>query len=205
MLFASGGARNRTEAGGLKVRCSTFELRPRSERTGSTCVTRHPPSVANICSQCRVCLPQFPWVAASGRPPAPTRRCPVELRECPRHGLVEFAAYSHRGGRPRWRCKRCVGEAVTRRLQKIKRLLVKEAGGRCVVCGYDRCIVSLHFRHVDPASKAFSMSMASGKSRAAYRERHGSASSSAPTATVRSKLGSWSCLRAKLVGLAPID
>ena len=58
---------------------------------------------------------------------------------------------------------------MTRRLQKIKRLLVEEAGGCCVVCGYERCIISLHFHHVDPASKSFSMSMASGKSLAAYR------------------------------------
>jgi hypothetical protein len=34
---------------------------------------------------------------------------------------------------------------VSRRQQKIKRTLVAEAGGRCVVCGYDRCLRNLHF------------------------------------------------------------
>jgi hypothetical protein len=62
-----------------------------------------------------------------------------------------------------------VGEAVTRRHQKLKRLLVDEAGGCCAVCGYARCIINLHFHHVDPASESFSMSMARGKSAAAYR------------------------------------
>jgi cytochrome c553 len=58
---------------------------------------------------------------------------------------------------------------VTRRLQKVKRLLVEEAGGRCVLCGYNRCVVNLHFHHVDPAAKSFALSVAAGKSIAAYR------------------------------------
>jgi cytochrome c553 len=62
-----------------------------------------------------------------------------------------------------------VGEAVTRRLQKLKRLLVEDAGGGCAVCGYDRCVVNLHFHHVDPAAKSFALSVASGKSLAASR------------------------------------
>jgi len=114
----------------------------------------------------------IPLVKRTGRPPAPeTRRCPVELRECKHHGLTEFALYS--GGsrqRPRWRCKRCVGEAVTRRKQKIKRMLVDEAGGCCAVCGYARCVVNLHFHHVDPAQKAFALSMSTTKALATYRE-----------------------------------
>jgi cytochrome c553 len=52
----------------------------------------------------------------------------------------------------------------------IKRTLVAEAGGCCSICGYDRCIASLHFHHVDPAAKSFAMSMATGKSLATYRE-----------------------------------
>lgn len=47
-------------------------------------------------------------------------------------------------------------------------MLVERAGGRCAVCGYDRCIINLHFHHVDPATKSFNMTMASGKSEAAY-------------------------------------
>jgi len=91
------------------------------------------------------------------------------MRECRRHGLTAFALYSGGRGRSRRRCKRCVGEAVTRRHQKVKRTLVEEAGGRCTVCGYGRCIVNLHFHHMDPATKSFAMSMATGKSIAAYR------------------------------------
>ena len=122
-------------------------------------VTRKPPE------------PPTPLVKRTGRPPSPTRKCPVEIRRCPRHGETEFAAYS-RGpsGQRRWRCKRCIGEAVTRRKQKIKALLVEEAGGRCAICGYDRTVVNLHFHHVNPAEKSFGLSMSTTKALATYRE-----------------------------------
>jgi hypothetical protein len=90
----------------------------------------------------------------------------VQIRRCWRHGDGEFALYGRQA--PQWRCKRCVAEAVTRRHQKVRRLLVKRAGGKCVVCGYDRCIINLHFHHVDPSLKSFNMTMASGKSATAY-------------------------------------
>lgn len=58
---------------------------------------------------------------------------------------------------------------MTRRHRKVRATLVAEAGGACVLCGYARCEWNLHFHHVEPAEKAFSMTMASGKSLAAYR------------------------------------
>jgi hypothetical protein len=104
----------------------------------------------------------------SGRPPAPNST--AELRNCSIHGIIEFHRYS--GGKRgfRWKCKRCAGEAVTRRHQKLKRILVAEAGGACVTCGYRRCVVNLHFHHVDPALKSFGVTTSRGKSIAAYRE-----------------------------------
>lgn len=114
--------------------------------------------------------PPVPLVQRTGRPPDPNRRCSVELRECQVHGITEFAFYSAGLGFRRWRCKRCVGEAVTRRKQKIRRLLVAEAGGCCAVCGYDRCAINLAFHHVNPAEKSFALSSATTKALATYRE-----------------------------------
>lgn len=105
-------------------------------------------------------------IRRKGRPPSPDRTRPVEVRHCWRHGDSEFALYGRVA--PQWRCKRCVAEAVTRRHRRVRQILVEQAGGRCAVCGYDRCIISLHFHHVDPASKSFNMTMATGKSEAAY-------------------------------------
>src|SRR5215213_7376463 len=104
---------------------------------------------------------------------------------CKRHGLITFYRCRQGGRGYRWICKRCAGEAVTRRLQKVKRILVEEAGGRCAVCGYDRCMVNLHFHHVDPASKSFALSVATGKGIPNCARKQRSASSYAQTATAR--------------------
>lgn len=37
----------------------------------------------------------------------------------------------------------------------MKAILVAEAGGACVLCGYDRCERALSFHHLDPATKEF--------------------------------------------------
>jgi hypothetical protein len=104
--------------------------------------------------------------AKKGRPsrPGPTARIAV----CRKHGRTVFHLYNA-ATRPRYRCKRCVGEAVTRRLRVVKGTLVDDFGGACVVCGYDRLLASLHFHHVDLSTKSFPMTMSRGKSLAAYR------------------------------------
>lgn len=112
--------------------------------------------------------PPTPLVSNRGRPLKADRKSPAELRVCRRHGKTEFQRYGIRT--PRWRCKRCVGEAVTRRKQKIKRILVEDSGGCCAICGYSACIVSLQFHHVDPTQKVFAVNMGHGKSLAAFRE-----------------------------------
>ena len=92
-----------------------------------------------------------------------------ELRVCPHHGPAPHGRYGTGRGKSRLRCKRCIAEDVTRRHQRMRQLLLSEAGGRCAVCAYDRCSFNLHFHHVDPTQKAFSMHMGRGKSLAAYR------------------------------------
>ena len=77
------------------------------------------------------------------------------MRSCRRHGVTEFWLE----GRGYYRCKRCRMERVSRRRRKMKLILVAEAGGRCVLCGYDRCVGALHFHHVDPSTKRFHLSM----------------------------------------------
>jgi transposase len=73
---------------------------------------------------------------------------------CSRHGRTTFRICG-KGG---YRCARCNAEAVARRRRKVKRTLVDEAGGGCVLCGYDRCLTALEFHHLDRADKRFSLS-----------------------------------------------
>lgn len=63
-----------------------------------------------------------------------------------------------RRGSDGFRCRLCRTGAVQRRRREIKRLLVEEAGGACVLCGYDQSLAGLHFHHVDPSEKAFALS-----------------------------------------------
>jgi hypothetical protein len=44
----------------------------------------------------------------------------------------------------------------------VKARLVHEAGGRCVICGYDRHIGALEFHHLDPSEKRLELSRDGG-------------------------------------------
>ena len=75
-------------------------------------------------------------------------------RECALHGWTTFV----RVGKTHYRCARCNSESVAARRRRIKEILVRDAGGSCVVCGFSEYMGALHFHHVDPARKAFSVS-----------------------------------------------
>jgi transposase len=85
---------------------------------------------------------------------------------CERHGLTTFV----RVGRGGYRCGKCRSEAVTRRRRRVKATLVEEAGGKCVLCGYDTCLGALAFHHLDPSEKRFSLSQR-GVTRSLQRAR----------------------------------
>jgi len=46
-------------------------------------------------------------------------------------------------------------EAVTRRRKKIKNMSIEYKGGKCHICGYDKCVSALEFHHLDPSEKDF--------------------------------------------------
>jgi len=111
----------------------------------------------------------LPFTTRRGRRP----RTIVDITEggalvalCPTHGAVEHGIDSRR----HLRCLRCRSAAVARRRRKVKEILVAEAGGRCAICGYDRCMAALEFHHVDPARKAFQVS-SNGVTRSLARAR----------------------------------
>ena len=76
------------------------------------------------------------------------------IRECRRHG---YSVWARTGTDGRFRCKRCRSAAVTERRRRVKRQLIQEAGGCCVLCGYDRFPGALQFHHLDPAQKSFGL------------------------------------------------
>jgi hypothetical protein len=74
---------------------------------------------------------------------------------CRRHGETEFVI--DRAGA--YRCRRCRVESVMRRRRKVKEVLVQEAGGSCLICGYGRYLGALQFHHVDPAQKRLGLAV----------------------------------------------
>ena len=73
------------------------------------------------------------------------------LKECKKHGLTEFTLRAD----GRYRCKKCASEAVQKRREKTKELLVEYKGGKCEICGYDKCVEALEFHHINPDEKDF--------------------------------------------------
>jgi transposase len=90
---------------------------------------------------------------------------PEATGPCHVHGDVLLAVRTER-----FRCERCAREAVASRRRAVKAVLVAEAGGACVLCGYDEAPAALHFHHLDPAEKAFALA-AHGVSRSLDRAR----------------------------------
>lgn len=88
------------------------------------------------------------------------------VRHCPRHDWTLFRT----SGGAQYRCVLCSREGVAERRRRIKQILVAEAGGRCAICGYDRCAAALHFHHIEPAAKAFTIN-GQGTTRALSRLR----------------------------------
>jgi transposase len=73
---------------------------------------------------------------------------------CPLHGETTFVIET--SGRAR--CRKCRMSNVSEWRRRVKRRLVEEAGGRCKLCGYTRCMAALQFHHLDPAQKSFALS-----------------------------------------------
>ena len=92
---------------------------------------------------------------ARRRLPPPAARNKRIQRRCAKHGNTTFVLE----GRGYYRCCRCRMERVAARRRKVKRILVREAGGACRLCGFDGHPAALEFHHLDPDEKRFSLSV----------------------------------------------
>lgn len=85
---------------------------------------------------------------------------------CETHGVIEHRMDT----RGTYRCPACNTTRVSRRRRRVKDALVAEAGGRCAVCGYDRCARALNFHHLRPEEKSFGLALG-GVTRSLERAR----------------------------------
>src|SRR3954452_6487995 len=77
------------------------------------------------------------------------------LAHCDRHGVTTFKL---RDDGTSFRCLQCRSADVSNSRRRRKEQLVREAGGRCQICGYDTYMGALQFHHLNPAMKRFGVS-----------------------------------------------
>lgn len=73
-------------------------------------------------------------------------------KECKHHGVTTFIYVKSEN---RYRCVKCRSEAVQKKREKIKEELINYKGGKCEICGYNKCIAALEFHHKNPEEKEF--------------------------------------------------
>src|SRR3954452_17082327 len=78
--------------------------------------------------------------AASGRAARQAGLGEME-RDCKIHGPSRFVL----DVQGYYRCTKCRADRVADRRRRVKEILVAEAGGRCIICGYDRHPAALEF------------------------------------------------------------
>jgi hypothetical protein len=76
-----------------------------------------------------------------------------EIRKCLIHGETLHTYYDKSSWHGQWKCLKCQTEeaVIKRQLKKIK--CVEYKGGKCEICGYNKCVEALEFHHTDPDEK----------------------------------------------------
>ena len=63
-----------------------------------------------------------------------------------------------------------IKKAVSKRRKKLREMAIEYGGGKCALCGYDRCSDALEFHHANSLEKEFGVSQA-GLTRSWEREK----------------------------------
>lgn len=83
------------------------------------------------------------------------------MLKCEKHGLTIHKAY---GRSARLYCLKCSHDRITEQRRKNKIKLSLYFGGKCIKCGYDKCINGLTFHHRDESTKKFGIGSGHTKS-----------------------------------------
>jgi hypothetical protein len=67
--------------------------------------------------------------------------------------------YNRKAGHTYKKCNSCCDKIKNRsNKQRLKSKAVEYKGGKCSICGYDKCMAALEFHHLDKEAKEFSLS-----------------------------------------------
>ena len=126
------------------------------------------------CKKCKESIPCRAWINGKYRNIAKrsyclrcspfgthnTKQIHVEMgisgdRICKCSVCQKYYVYSKRKSNSTIRCNSCYVKEHRKKM-KEKYILLKE--GKCIICGYNKCHMSMDFHHVNPAEKKFSIS-----------------------------------------------
>ncbi len=80
----------------------------------------------------------------------------IEMRTiCKQCGKTYYYNRKHRKGHHKTMCSTCV---VSNARRKRKKQSVDYKGGKCILCGYNKCLNALHFHHLESEEKEFGLS-----------------------------------------------
>lgn len=92
---------------------------------------------------------------------------PAGHRRCPRCDEVQPFSEFHKNKSTstgyHTYCKRCARKVQRERHNVFRASCIEHAGGKCIKCGYSRCVAALEFHHRDPGAKDFQLSKAPGQ------------------------------------------
>lgn len=85
----------------------------------------------------------------------------METKYCPRCEsdlpLDAFYERRNRSGLHTCYCRACLKAQYSERHFAFKQKCVDYKGGKCQVCGYNRCLGAMDFHHLDPSQKDFAL------------------------------------------------
>lgn len=61
-------------------------------------------------------------------------------------------------------CEKCSPSTnnPTIKIRAMREAIIKQRGGKCEICGYNKCMAALEFHHIDPTQKDFEISNTGG-------------------------------------------
>ena len=82
----------------------------------------------------------------------------IEKKKCPKCGVIkdrktDFYQLKGHTVKVNGLCKSCLLESNAERRRIVKEQAIEYLGGKCQICGYNKCHASLDFHHLDPNKK----------------------------------------------------
>lgn len=114
----------------------------------------------------KFCLECSPYNSHNTKPSLIT--IDIDTKHCPecnktKH-ISEFYPRSNRTHKYYSYCRECSSTLTVKRLQDNKAKAIEYKGGKCVICGYNKCQGSLEFHHIDMEQKDYTISNHKGMS-----------------------------------------